>query len=89
MNWEERFDSWTGRFIEIHIVDLAGHDPVAPPRVEMLHSVKLAEQGAALLFYINLNQFVCIPLHNDSYLEGKRFESGDSASQLIYHVQLV
>jgi hypothetical protein len=88
---ERKLAAWTGRFIEVRIVDMAGEDPVAPPRVEMLHHAVVIEEGAMLQLYFNPRQFLSIPLFEASLTSctDRLLRSEDKHANLVYEVQLI
>ena len=83
--------AWQGRFIEVRIVDLAGEDPIAPPRVEMLHHAVAVEDGAMLQLYFNPQQFLSVPLFDEALTSctDRLLRSEDKAASLVYEVQLI
>ena len=80
-----------GRFVEVRIVDMAGEDPVAPPRVEMLHHAVVMEDGAMLQLYFNPKQFLSIPLFEGALTSctDRLLRSQDKHASLVYEVQLI
>ncbi|MCR2804044.1 hypothetical protein [Paenibacillus soyae] len=83
-----------GKRIEVSIEDLAGQDPVAPPRGFELVRVHLETSGGGtyLKCYLSLTQHVSIPVFEDAgtYLEESpgmvRLVSEDRGTQLRYTV---
>ncbi|EFM12199.1 hypothetical protein PaecuDRAFT_0879 [Paenibacillus curdlanolyticus YK9] len=80
-----------GRMVEVCIEDLAGRDPVAPPRTFELLRVKLLPEGTHLQCYLNVTQFLSIPVFGDERTKltldgpsGTTFVSEDSHGQLRY-----
>ncbi|MWC29895.1 hypothetical protein [Paenibacillus sp. MMS18-CY102] len=80
-----------GKEVEAVIEDLAGHDPVAPPRTFELMRVKLLPEGTHLQCYLNLTQFLSIPVFSDERTRltldgpnGTTFVSEDLQGQLRY-----
>lgn len=88
---ETRMAAWQGRFIEVRIVDLAGEDPIAPPRVEMLHHAVVLEDGAMLQLYFNPQQFLSVPLFDAALTScsDRMLRSEDKHANLVYEVRLI
>jgi hypothetical protein len=88
---ERKLAAWTGRFIEVRIVDMAGEDPVAPPRVEMLHHAVLMEDGSLLQLYFKPQQFLSVPLFERTLTSctDKLLRSEDKHANLVYEVRLI
>ena len=88
---EKKLAAWQGRFIEVRIVDLAGEDPIAPPRVEMLHHAVVLEDGGMLQFYFNPQQFLSVPLFDEGLTScsDRMLRSEDKHANLVYEVRLI
>ncbi|MBB3111175.1 hypothetical protein FHS18_003243 [Paenibacillus phyllosphaerae] len=91
MDVEKALKPLCGRTVEALIEDLAGHDPVAPPRIFELIRVKLLPEGTHLKCYLNLTQFLSIPVFDDEQTrltldgpDGTTFVSEDLKGQLRY-----
>ncbi|HUC91675.1 MAG TPA: hypothetical protein VMS09_06525 [Paenibacillus sp.] len=91
MDWPAELSHWRGRFAELRIEDRAGEDPVAPPKVVMLHRIAYSEDRESLLFYMNEQQFLSVPVREAGgvMLHGKVFESTDADAQLVYKITLI
>ena len=88
---EKELEEWVGRFVEVRIVDQAGEDPIAPPRVEMLHRVVLADEGALLKLYFNPQQFMSVPLFGPDATTrtARMLRSEDRGAKLVYEVKVI
>lgn len=92
MKWEEELSRWYGSQIEVHIEDLAGLDPVAPPKKMTLEKVFLTEDYKHLQIYFNATQFLAIPIQDEQMTQlidseqGTILRSSDPSAQLVYTV---
>ncbi len=91
MDFEAAIKPFCGKAVEVHIEDLAGQDPIAPPRTFELLRVKMVPEGTHLKCYMNLTQHISIPVFTMDCtrleingLNGTRFISEDHKSQLVY-----
>jgi len=92
MRWEEKLSKWIGSQIEVHIEDLAGLDPIAPPKKMTLEKIRVTDDQQYIQIYMNEHQFLAIPLHGEAFTrletsdQGTLFRSIHTASQLVYKV---
>lgn len=92
MEWEKRLSKYEGNRIKIWIEDLSGEEQTQPQYYSLFKTV-VTDDLDYLKFYLNADQFLSVPVFDDSLTKlessaaGDCFVSHDLRASLRYHIQ--
>ncbi|SCW52971.1 hypothetical protein SAMN04487970_101319 [Paenibacillus tianmuensis] len=91
MEWETMLSKYEGSRITVWIEDLSGEE-LTQPKPFTLFKTALTDNRTCLKFYFNADQFLSVPLFDDSLTKLERsqsrdcFVSHDLQANLRYHI---